>query len=465
MADDSKPFIQKLYQMTSDLSNASMVGWTEDGRALAVVDIEPFVAQLLPFYFKHSNLSSFVRQLNTYGFSKIDSSAWTFAHPDFLRGEPERLKNIQRKQSSQRPVAAGQAEGTTELTVHGPVGAPPVGVSGAGSAGLVGPEMQTMMGRIQELSEQVKEARLKQADTRASIGKMMTLLSQVNNVALARVPLSDVAERPVRTPYAARIRTLYTPYTPSTLHRLCHHHVAPHCIAALCRSMWRRQVYADHGGSSATFGLDSDSAAGAVSAGGRSAAGLLTDVTDVSDVSGAASKRQRLAPSGVGRAADGVRGAVNGGGVPSPVLLRTDSVEPRIVDTSAEPAFLAPPPPRQPLQPGPSAPITTPSLSTIGTGSAGGASAGAASSGSHEPLMPLPPMLSRNTSQTSSLGAHVARQLPEELRDLALELVGSTELQDATLRECKEGCSNGAADPADVDAYLWDFLEEAQSLD
>lgn len=402
MADDSKPFIQKLYQMTSDLSNASMVGWTEDGRALAVVDIEPFVAQLLPFYFKHSNLSSFVRQLNTYGFSKIDSSAWTFAHPDFLRGEPERLKNIQRKQSSQRPVAAGQAEGTTELTVHGPVGAPPVGVSGAGSAGLVGPEMQTMMGRIQELSEQVKEARLKQADTRASIGKMMTLLSQ---------------------------------------------------------------VYADHGGSSATFGLDSDSAAGAVSAGGRSAAGLLTDVTDVSDVSGAASKRQRLAPSGVGRAADGVRGAVNGGGVPSPVLLRTDSVEPRIVDTSAEPAFLAPPPPRQPLQPGPSAPITTPSLSTIGTGSAGGASAGAASSGSHEPLMPLPPMLSRNPSQTSSLGAHVARQLPEELRDLALELVGSTELQDATLRECKEGCSNGAADPADVDAYLWDFLEEAQSLD
>ena len=45
--------------------------WTEDGSSFRIRDQSQFASALLPYYYKHSNMASFVRQLNMYGFHKV----------------------------------------------------------------------------------------------------------------------------------------------------------------------------------------------------------------------------------------------------------------------------------------------------------------------------------------------------------------------------------------------------------
>ena len=77
-------------------------------RAL-VLNHERFAREVLGRWFKHQKFTSFVRQLNMYGFHKIphlqqgvlksdsDTEPWNFEHPHFHRGQPDLLCLIQRK--------------------------------------------------------------------------------------------------------------------------------------------------------------------------------------------------------------------------------------------------------------------------------------------------------------------------------------------------------------------------------
>jgi hypothetical protein len=69
----SQPFIHKLYTMVSSEATAHILGWSEDGAALELNQLEMFVSELLPLYFKHTNLSSFVRQLNTSALAPVSA--------------------------------------------------------------------------------------------------------------------------------------------------------------------------------------------------------------------------------------------------------------------------------------------------------------------------------------------------------------------------------------------------------
>ncbi|XP_031483190.1 heat stress transcription factor B-2b-like [Nymphaea colorata] len=74
-----------------------MVSWNEEGNGFVVWMPEEFSQLLLPKYFKHSNFSSFIRQLNTYGFRKIASDRWEFGHEKFQRGRRHLLVEIDRR--------------------------------------------------------------------------------------------------------------------------------------------------------------------------------------------------------------------------------------------------------------------------------------------------------------------------------------------------------------------------------
>ena len=96
----------------------NLICWTEQGSSFLIKTQSQFAKTLLPFYYKHSNMASFVRQLNMYGFHKVLSiqsgglrgearDQIEFAHSFFLRGQEGLLDKIKRKSSSGGKAAGG----------------------------------------------------------------------------------------------------------------------------------------------------------------------------------------------------------------------------------------------------------------------------------------------------------------------------------------------------------------------
>ncbi|KAG6408358.1 hypothetical protein SASPL_131363 [Salvia splendens] len=95
------PFLTKTYQLVDDPSTDHIVSWGDDDSTFVVWRPPEFARDLLPNYFKHNNFSSFVRQLNTYGFRKIVPDRWEFANDFFKKGEKHLLCEIHRRKTSQ----------------------------------------------------------------------------------------------------------------------------------------------------------------------------------------------------------------------------------------------------------------------------------------------------------------------------------------------------------------------------
>ena len=95
--------------MIESCNDPSIVCWNCDGDCFTVKDIQRFEKECLPKYFNHSKFTSFTRQLNFYGFTKLRSDpdlqmsnncSVRFCHEYFQRDKPELLQYIQRATAS-----------------------------------------------------------------------------------------------------------------------------------------------------------------------------------------------------------------------------------------------------------------------------------------------------------------------------------------------------------------------------
>uniref|UniRef100_A0A131Z316 Heat shock transcription factor 1 n=1 Tax=Rhipicephalus appendiculatus TaxID=34631 RepID=A0A131Z316_RHIAP len=119
-------FLVKLWKLVEDEKCNDLISWSSTGRSFIIHNQIQFAKDLLPLYFKHSNMASFIRQLNMYGFRKvanIDQGLRTereeieFFHDFFVRGQECLLGLIKRKVPSSRAGAHGPEDGQAHSEV------------------------------------------------------------------------------------------------------------------------------------------------------------------------------------------------------------------------------------------------------------------------------------------------------------------------------------------------------------
>ncbi|XP_015428913.1 PREDICTED: heat shock factor protein-like isoform X2 [Dufourea novaeangliae] len=105
-------FLAKLWKLVEDPETDDLICWSPSGRSFFIRNQAQFARELLPHYYKHNNMASFVRQLNMYGFHKkvsvelgglkCDRDEMEFAHQFFCKGHPYLVEHIKRKIASSR---------------------------------------------------------------------------------------------------------------------------------------------------------------------------------------------------------------------------------------------------------------------------------------------------------------------------------------------------------------------------
>ena len=96
------PFVTKTFRIVSDSTTNSIVGWT--GETFTIFDPEALQQDILHQYFKHSNLNSFLKQLHTYGFTRVaqEPPSYVFYHPHFRAAREDLLPQIIRRGSKKQ---------------------------------------------------------------------------------------------------------------------------------------------------------------------------------------------------------------------------------------------------------------------------------------------------------------------------------------------------------------------------
>ena len=97
----SQSFLSRLFDILSNSNYNSVISWDEEGKKVVIYDVTKLCKDILPKFYKHRNYSSFIRQLNLYGFHKykgIIDNLEIYEHEAFNKNiTKEQIRQITKK--------------------------------------------------------------------------------------------------------------------------------------------------------------------------------------------------------------------------------------------------------------------------------------------------------------------------------------------------------------------------------
>eukprot|EP00567_Pseudictyota_dubia_P000193 CAMPEP_0197464964 /NCGR_PEP_ID=MMETSP1175-20131217/64296_1 /TAXON_ID=1003142 /ORGANISM="Triceratium dubium, Strain CCMP147" /LENGTH=508 /DNA_ID=CAMNT_0043000967 /DNA_START=99 /DNA_END=1625 /DNA_ORIENTATION=- len=159
-------FLRKTYHMV-DTCDPAIASWSEDGETFVVKNADVFEKKIIPQFFKHSKFSSFVRQLNFYGFRKIKyhdtiridpkleaetANFWRFHHEKFRRGRPDWLIEIKRQRGKESATTSNGS-----AAAKGGAAAPAVAAAKTEDVSGVKSEVTVLKERIAVMSKNIDD--------------------------------------------------------------------------------------------------------------------------------------------------------------------------------------------------------------------------------------------------------------------------------------------------------------------
>ena len=116
-------FLRFLFEILQN-EDSSIISWAHGGTSIQIHDTAAMSEYVLPKYFKHRKYASFQRQLNYFGFrkwTKTQCSGIVFSHPNFLKHDPEAMRQIRRKNHPENPGSRKREAIRTPSPPCGPV--------------------------------------------------------------------------------------------------------------------------------------------------------------------------------------------------------------------------------------------------------------------------------------------------------------------------------------------------------
>ncbi|XBW34796.1 hypothetical protein QEN19_000362 [Hanseniaspora menglaensis] len=121
-------FINKVWLMVNDENTDDCICWADDGDSFVITHQIDFVTKVLPKYFKHCKIASFIRQLNMYGWKKMQDAKsgglndpneerLQFHNENFCKGRPDLLDLISR-QKPQAHISNNSTKIINENILH-----------------------------------------------------------------------------------------------------------------------------------------------------------------------------------------------------------------------------------------------------------------------------------------------------------------------------------------------------------
>ncbi|CAD8053117.1 unnamed protein product [Paramecium primaurelia] len=96
-------FLKLLYQILENQEYENTIRWNDLGDKFIILDKATFIQKILPKYYRHQKYSSFLRQLNLYGFQRTctERNNSCYYNTQFTKYNPNlQMKKKQRKQHS-----------------------------------------------------------------------------------------------------------------------------------------------------------------------------------------------------------------------------------------------------------------------------------------------------------------------------------------------------------------------------